>query len=79
MAEGLMSVEADAICGAEYGQRSGERVNRRNGYRERDWDIRAGTVDRRRNAGREPHHPSDHRLTCRNRITQRLSYTTPRT
>jgi putative transposase len=45
MAEALMSAEADAICGAEYGQRSGERVNRRNGYRERDWDTRAGTIE----------------------------------
>jgi transposase-like protein len=45
MAETLMSAEADAICGAEYGQRSGERVNRRNGYRERDWDTRAGTIE----------------------------------
>jgi putative transposase len=45
MAEALMSADADAICGAEYGQRSGERVNRRNGYRERDWDTRAGTVE----------------------------------
>jgi putative transposase len=45
MAEALMSAEADAICGAGYGQRSGERVNRRNGYRSRDWDTRAGTVE----------------------------------
>jgi putative transposase len=45
MAEALMSADADAICGAEYGQRSGERVNRRNGYRERDWDTRAGTME----------------------------------
>src|SRR4051812_3526181 len=45
MAEALMSAEADGICGAGYGQRSGERVNRRNGYRERDWDTRAGTVE----------------------------------
>ncbi|GAA4638950.1 IS256-like element IS1081 family transposase [Actinoallomurus vinaceus] len=45
MAEALMSAEADALCGAEYGQRSGERVNRRNGYRERDWDTRAGTIE----------------------------------
>ncbi|GAB3989899.1 hypothetical protein GCM10029978_116270 [Actinoallomurus acanthiterrae] len=44
MAEALMSAEADAFCGAEYGQRSGERVNRRNGYRKRGWDTRAGTV-----------------------------------
>ncbi|GGV47034.1 transposase for insertion sequence element IS1081 [Actinomadura cremea] len=45
MAEALMSAEADAVCGAGYGQRSDERVNRRNGYRQRDWDTRAGTVE----------------------------------
>ncbi|MFV2176254.1 IS256 family transposase [Actinomadura sp. LOL_016] len=45
MAEALMSAEADAVCGADYGQRSNGRVNRRNGYRQRDWDTRAGTVE----------------------------------
>ena len=45
MAEALMSAEADAVCGADYGQRSDQRVNRRNGYRVRDWDTRAGTVE----------------------------------
>ena len=44
-AEQLMSAEADAACGAEYGQVSEDRTNRRNGYRSRDWDTRAGTVD----------------------------------
>src|SRR5436305_5692137 len=44
-AEALMSAEADAICGAPYGQRSDERVNSRNGYRTREWDTRAGTVE----------------------------------
>jgi transposase-like protein len=44
-AEALMSAEADALCGASYGERSPERVNRRNGYRERDWDTRAGTIE----------------------------------
>jgi putative transposase len=44
-AETLMSAEADAICGAEYGERSDQRVNSRNGYRHRDWDIRTGTVE----------------------------------
>jgi putative transposase len=44
-AEALMSAEADAVCGAAYGQRSPERVNSRNGYRQRDWDTRAGTVE----------------------------------
>jgi hypothetical protein len=44
MAEALMSAEADAVCGAGYGKRSDERVNRRNGYRSREWDTRAGTM-----------------------------------
>jgi hypothetical protein len=44
-AEALMSAEADAICGAGYGQRSDERVNRRNGYRLREWDTRVGTIE----------------------------------
>jgi len=44
-AEALMSAEADAVCGAEYGQRSDERTNQRNGYRARDWDTRAGSVE----------------------------------
>src|SRR6266496_1593469 len=39
-AEALMSADADAVCGAGYGERSPERVNSRNGYRERDWDTR---------------------------------------
>ena len=41
----LLSAEADAVCGAAYGTSSPERVNRRNGYRHRDFDTRAGTID----------------------------------
>jgi transposase-like protein len=41
----LMSAEADAVCGAAYGQASPDRTNRRNGYRARDFDTRAGTLD----------------------------------
>jgi transposase-like protein len=41
----LMSAEADAVCGAGYGERSESRSNRRNGYRHRDFDTRAGTID----------------------------------
>jgi transposase-like protein len=44
-AEALMGAEADAVCGAVYGERSAERTNIRNGYRRRDWDTRAGTID----------------------------------
>ena len=43
-AEALMGAEADALCGAAFRARSGERVNRRNGYRERPFDMRAGSV-----------------------------------
>ena len=43
-AEALMSADADAVCGAGYGERTPERVNRRNGYRERLWETRSGTV-----------------------------------
>jgi putative transposase len=41
----LLSADADAVCGAEYGERSPDRHHRRNGYRERRWDTRAGTID----------------------------------
>ena len=41
----LLSAEADAVCGAEYGSTSPDRVNRRNGYRHRDFDTRAGSID----------------------------------
>ena len=41
----LLSAEADSVCGADYGQVSPGRVNRRNGYRHRDFDTRAGTID----------------------------------
>src|SRR5215204_1268485 len=44
-AEALMSADADAVCGAGYGERTPERVNRRNGYRERDWDTRVGSIE----------------------------------
>ena len=43
-AEKLMGAEADAMCNAGYGERTDERENSRNGYRERRWDTRAGTI-----------------------------------
>jgi putative transposase len=45
LANALMSAEADAVCGAPYGVASADRVNQRNGYRVREWDTRAGTVE----------------------------------
>ncbi|MGH2813428.1 MAG: IS256 family transposase, partial [Actinomycetota bacterium] len=44
-AEILMGADADAICNAAYGEKTLERVNKRNGYRQRRWDTRAGTID----------------------------------
>ncbi len=41
----LMSAEADAVCGAAYGETSPERTNVRNGYRHREFDTRAGTLE----------------------------------
>ena len=35
----LMEAEVDALCGAGRGERSPDRVNHRNGHRERDWDV----------------------------------------
>ncbi|MGW2862039.1 transposase, partial [Streptomyces sp. NPDC001205] len=44
-ANALMSADAQDRCNAEYREVSDERVNRRNGYRSRPWDTRAGTVE----------------------------------
>lgn len=41
----LLSADADQVCGASYGTVSDDRTNRRNGYRRRDFDTRAGTLD----------------------------------
>jgi mutator family transposase len=41
----LMGAEADALCGAGYGQRSLERTHSRNGYRHRQFDTRTGSSD----------------------------------
>ncbi len=46
-AEALMSADADQVCGAGYGQRSEERMTSRNGYRDRPWDTRVGSVELR--------------------------------
>ncbi len=43
-AEELMGADADALCNAGWGERSLERENRRNGYRDRPWDTRVGTI-----------------------------------
>ena len=40
-----MALETDALCGAGHGERTSERINHRNGVRDRDWETRAGTVE----------------------------------
>lgn len=41
----LLSADADAVVGAQWGKPSAERTTQRNGYRHRDLDTRVGTVD----------------------------------
>jgi transposase-like protein len=43
----LMELEVGALAGAPYGEKNAERLAQRNGYRERDWQTRAGTVELR--------------------------------
>lgn len=45
VAQRLMDMDVESLCAAAYGERTAERVNSRNGYRDRQWDTRAGSVD----------------------------------
>ena len=45
LVEGIMDAEVSSRIGAEYGERSPERVTKRNGYRSRAWDTRVGTME----------------------------------
>lgn len=44
-AQRLMAAEVDALNGAGWGEQSPDRVNHRNGYRQRPFDTRVGTID----------------------------------
>lgn len=44
-AQRLMAAEVDALTGAGWGEQSPDRVNHRNGYRQRPFDTRVGTID----------------------------------
>ena len=45
MAQRLMEIDVDGRCGAGYDEKSAERINSRNGYRDRTWETRAGAVE----------------------------------
>ena len=45
MAQRMMDMDVESLCAAAYGERSSERANSRNGYRERTWETRGGSVE----------------------------------
>jgi putative transposase len=73
MVEALMGAEVDALCGAAHGERAPERINRRNGYRERAWDTRAGTIGLSLPKLREGSYFPDWLLSPRKRSEQALT------
>ena len=47
VAQRLMDLDVEGLCGAGHGERTPERTNLRNGYRDRLWETRAGSVELR--------------------------------
>jgi putative transposase len=44
MAQRMMDMDVESLCGAAYDEKSAERLNSRNGFRDRSWETRTGTV-----------------------------------
>ena len=44
-AQRMVEADVEAACNAGYGEVTPDRVNSRNGYRRREWDTRAGTIE----------------------------------
>ena len=47
LVEGIMDAEVSTQIGAQHGERNPDRITHRNGYRNRDWDTRVGTMELR--------------------------------
>jgi putative transposase len=45
VAQRMMDMDVESLCQAAYGERTAERANSRNGYRDRQWDTRTGSVE----------------------------------
>jgi hypothetical protein len=54
-AQRLMELEVEGLTGAAPGARTPDRLNHRNGYRDRDWETRTGTVDPHSEAAQRKH------------------------
>src|SRR6201985_223806 len=73
VAQRMMEMDTESLCAAAYGERSADRANSRNGYRERLWETRAGSVDLKIpklrkgsyfRGSREPRRPAEKPLTA---------------
>ena len=69
VANRMMDLDVDTLTGAAYNERFADRSNQRNGYRERDWHTRAGTIPKLRKGSYfpsflEPRHTSEKALAA---------------
>ena len=74
VAQRLMDMNVETLCGAGYGERTGERVNRRNGYRPRMWwdTGQIGGAHRRKRAGDGDLNGREHNSSMANANSDRV-------